>query len=221
LWMIILLPIAFFFRDPDSTLRATFFVAFVVTAASAFLFLPVACRMSLSTAGTLAAATLVFFNLRSFTTLLSTIEAPVVLLSYLAYAYFLLSAGESRFSRPRAAFMAGLLGGVAFLARTDSVFLLAGYAVLLAVRALRGRVTLATAARSAGFASLGALPLAGPYLVYNLAAFGHLLSVSGHKKIVFSAAIAQLAAPYQVLSQVLAPRIAWMTGLPAGPIAIP
>ena len=220
LWMMILLPVAFFFRDPDSTLRATFFVAFVVTTLAALFFSRVSRRMHLSAAGILLAAGLLFLNLRSFTTLLSTIEAPIVLLAYLAYANYVLSSGEDRFCRSRAAFLAGLLGGVAFLARTDSVFLLVGYAVLLVLRVVRGRVPFATAARSAGFASLGALLLAGPYLIFNLAVFGHLLSVSGYKKIVLGAAMHQITAPYTRLLDVIAPRIAWITGLPAGAIAV-
>lgn len=105
------------------------------------------------------------------------IDAPLVLL--LGNAYLLVVLREGLVDKGWGAQLAdGVLLGLLFLARVDSVFiLLAAYGAGAMVVARRPRLLPRLAASAAA-----ATAVAGPYLVWHRAAFGHWLPISAHIK---------------------------------------
>jgi hypothetical protein len=214
LWMLLMIPLCAITSDPEVTLRMVFALAFMVMLAALYLFTKVVVRLRFSLGGVTIAFVIVFANIRSFTMLLSTIEAPIVLLMYLAYIHFSLRTGDRRFTKTTTALLGGILMGLAFLARTDSVFLCASYGLLLLYHLITKKITLAAGARAGLAAAGGVLAIAIPYCAVNYANFGHVLSVSGHRKIASFSLDRTLTLPVHLLRDTLVPRLTWAFGLP-------
>src|SRR5262249_25583787 len=119
---------------------------------------------------------------RSLTIFFSMIESHMVLLMYMAYVVYAARAGVRRFQEPRTAFCAGLIMGLAFLARIDSFMLPVVYGAFLVSGVLRGVHPRRQAMRCALAAMGGVMLFAVPFLASNWIRFGHLATVSAWMK---------------------------------------
>lgn len=181
LWLLILLLVYGLIHNPWLALRGVYAVILAAQLVSFGLFVVIARRTRMTAAGLAAAVFILFINIRSFTVFFSFLESPLVLLVLLGYLAFCLQSGDRRFENPNAAFAAGLLTGICFLARLDSLLLPAAYGTVLMFRLMRRRdwkSFLLSAASSAA----GCLLLTIPYLLWNWINFGHLQTVSAWQK---------------------------------------
>ncbi len=180
LWELLLIPFAYFFRDPLALLRIGFVLSALFFLSALLFFYRVTAHLKLTSLGTFAAFIIVFGNLRSFTLWFSLMESALLLLLYFCYLVFSITAGEKRFTDPRTIFGAGFLIGIVFLARADSFLLFFCYVALL--------IRYHTIKKSGSFVMPLLSAVAGvaipviPYLVYNYVCFGKLQTVSSWQK---------------------------------------
>jgi hypothetical protein len=184
LWMLCILPVFALARGaPETGLRAVFSLVFLLAGLSACFASGAAARAGGRNAGLAALLVLafpVFLN-----PLLNGLESGLLVLLLLALIaatlrWELLEPGGRVW---RDALLGALLAGV-FLARLDSVFQVLAVLGALVVRWARARprpaamVLLLKLARVGGVMAV----LVMPYLLWNLAAFGHLVPISGGLK---------------------------------------
>ena len=173
LWFLIILPIYFFNSNPWIALRIAFWIIFVILILAFHEFLKVGKLMKLSIGGMIIALLIVFLNIRSFTVLFSLIEAPLVLFMYLIYINYVLKVGEKRFTNSKYAFHTGLILGICFLARVDSIFLTLSYGIFLIIWFLRLKIKFSIFFRNLLTSAAGFMLLSVPYLIINYAYFGN------------------------------------------------
>ncbi|MFC1890045.1 hypothetical protein ACFL4G_09825 [Thermodesulfobacteriota bacterium] len=214
LFMAMMVPIYWLTGDPWTALKLVYCLIAVLSVVSCLLFGGISKRLGLTLSGFSIGFLILFANLRSFTLLFSLLETPLLLLACLAYLAYALRVGEKRYTQAREAFVCGLLIGLAFLARTDSSLLAAGYGVILLHRTARGRQKIRASARAGAAAAAGSLLLAGPYLLANALAFGHLVPVSGYRKMSVVTDWRILFQPLASVYDYLIPRLALVLGLP-------
>ena len=213
LFMVIMVPIYWLIADPWTALKLVYCLIAGLALASCLLLGNISKRLGLTLSGFAVGFLLLFANLRSFTLIFSLLETPLLLLACLAYVAHALKAGEKRYTRGREAFVCGLLIGFAFLARTDSALLAVGFTALLLARTARGRQSLQVSVRAGAAAAGGSLLLAGPYLIANWLTFGHLVPVSGYRKISAVTDWRVLFQPLMSIYDYFIPRLALAMGL--------
>lgn len=132
-------------------------------------------------------------------------EAHVNAFCLLSGLLCLLSALDRRHAR--AWFLAGLALGVALLARLDNIFVVGALSVLALLEAARDDLRLAV--RGMVALCLGGALIVLPYLVANLAVYGHMVPISGAIKSTFPAfkpdlnnlgSMGKLSAPFGLIA---------------------
>ena len=177
LWMMMLVPV---FRatgnDRELGLRVTLALQAITLALPTLLLLGAAGRR-------LFGSTAAFVMLGVAVALLPTaqtngMESGVLLLlaAALVYAHARWDVFDLR-APPVRLLGVGCLLGMLFLARSDSVFLIVAWGIVALARVR----SLAVAARAA-LAAAGLAVVTGPYLIWNVARFGHLLPISAALK---------------------------------------
>jgi hypothetical protein len=182
LWLLMLLPVYGLIHDPWLALRGVYIVILATQLVSIGLLVFIARCIRMTASGLLVAGFIIFLNIRSFTIFFSFLESPLVLLTLLSYLVFCQQTGMARFEKPQYAFIAGLLGGVCFLARLDEFLLPVAYGAVLLIRLLLRRKLWRRFLFSATSAAAGCLLLVIPYLAWNWINFGHLQTVSAWQK---------------------------------------
>ena len=214
LWFLIILPIYFFNSNPWIALRIAFWIIFVILILAFHEFLKVGKLMKLSIGGMIIALLIVFLNIRSFTVLFSLIEAPLVLFMYLIYINYVLKVGEKRFTNSKYAFHTGLILGICFLARVDSIFLTLSYGIFLIIWFLRLKIKFSIFFRNLLTSAAGFMLLSVPYLIINYAYFGKIIPVSGSRKIQLLSEWRWLYNPILDIYKRIVPRISFILGVP-------
>lgn len=175
LWLWMLVPIQRVVPDPIASMRAALLLSGALGLASLVMIGRILTRVGAGRAVPIALLVFAWPRFAKQTT--SLLETPLVLLLYLFVILELLTLD---LSRRRARVGLGLLLGLACLARLDSVFLLAAFAVF-ALRDPREPKLLGRAQRAVEPLAVAGLVLA-PYLIWNLSVFGHLQPISGAMK---------------------------------------
>jgi len=183
LWMWMLVPVCAATQgDPEWSLR----IALLVTGAVGVALLLQLCSVLVREAGPWSAALgLVLFAWpRFFWQTADLLESSLLLfLQFLLFSRLCADGEPGGRSRP---FVTGLLLGLICLTRLDSVFLLlawVGYAAWEAVRrpSNRGRLP-SRDLISIGTTLIVVLVIVSPYLLWNLARFGHVVPIAGAMK---------------------------------------
>jgi len=213
LYLLIILPIFTVISDPWVALKALYCLIVIIMVIACFLFGWISRRLEFGLAGFLLAFLILFANLRSFTIFFSLIEAPLVLLIYICYLAFCIQVGDKRFEDVRIAFFSGLLIGLAFLSRTDSVFLVLGFGAVLIYRFIFKKISLRQLIETCLSAACGTMLPVGPYLAINYSAFGHFISVSGYRKVRFPDSFNSFIYPIKSFYIYFIPRLALALGI--------
>lgn len=192
LWMIILVPLcALLGNDPDLVLRGALSLQIIAFLLPSLVITYLVCERWFGPVAGLAglAVALLLFPSRQ----VDGMEAGVLILLGLLLALHF--SGKDRLvreTRPSRGLLTGLLLGLLFLARTDSVFLVAAWILVASWAAGRewsgeamGRAVAGTA-RSLLPTGLVVFALTAPYLAWNLISFGHLFPISGAVKFGFA-----------------------------------
>ncbi len=175
LWLWLLVPIQRLVADPIASMRAALLLSGALGLTSLVVIGRILTRVGAAAAVPIALLVFAWPRLAKQTT--SLLETPLVLLLYLLVFDALLSFD---LSRRRARVALGALLGLACLARLDSVFLLAAFAVFAA---LDGREPKLLGRAQRVFEPLFVAGLfLTPYLIWNLTVFGHLQPISGAMK---------------------------------------
>lgn len=192
LWMWLLVPIAWLTSGDTTWLLAGAQLAVVLIFCASGALLCALLRARLGLAPALFAMSVLLFP-RFLNVLLCGLESGIAVLAAVLLLGELLRGPALRSPEPsRTDARAGVLFGVLFLARLDSVFVALACAACVVLVGL-GSGDLPPGARLArtvrkGLAVFWPLPvLAAPYLAWNLLAFGHLVPISGELKTSHSA----------------------------------
>ncbi|MCP4634833.1 MAG: hypothetical protein GY855_18040 [candidate division Zixibacteria bacterium] len=213
LWFVVILPIYLIISDPWMNLKVVYWLTFIIICVAFWQFSRLSRTLALSAGGAIVALMIIFFNIRSFTILFSLIEAPLVLLIYLLYLNYATKVGDRRFSEPKTALFIGILLGLAFLSRTDSVFLIISYGIVLAFRILNRKLHYIDGLKSGISAILGAGIFVLPYLLINFLNFGKIIPVSGLRKIVIPTGLSQFIFPLNNLYSFKVPQFRYVLGV--------
>jgi hypothetical protein len=200
LWMACLIPVFALFRgEAEPALRGALALTAVVGGAAVWMaFLAVSRQRGTGTALGVAA----LLTVPPFASALTCgLETGLLLL-----LLFMLIAAEDRFqllaldASPARNLALGVLLGAVFLCRLDAVFVVAAVgAAAVWPRSADGAVRLVPALRKARQVALPLAAIAGVYLAWNAATFGHLVPISGAVKSSFprpSFALARLLHPH-------------------------
>lgn len=182
LWMFLLVPLFWISNsDPGSSLRLalSFQTVFLLAPSLALLFFATRKRFGdwAAMAGLISGIWL--FPARQ----VNGMESGVLILTFSALIFWVLrEAGRSK--EPRFQFIAGVILGFAFLARTDSIFLIAGwgFAILIFETIDEGPAVIRGFSRRILPAAIGVVLVSGPYLLFNQLTEGTLLPISGALK---------------------------------------
>ena len=211
LWELVLIPLAWLFRDPNMLLHAGFVLSAALFLAALLLFFRLASHLRFTDIGIVTAFIVIFANLRSFTLWFSLIESVLLLFCLMGYLVLSVEVGTRRITVPRTAFLWGALIGVIFLARLDSFLLFPCYLYYMA-RHFSGTKERGFL-RAATFTSAGAAIVVLPYLAINLRYFGMLMTVSSWRKS-YPINLENLAGPLQRFYSETLVRFVYVLNLP-------
>ncbi len=215
LWLLINLPIYFILKNPLTALWGTYFLIFILLEFSLWFFCRISRELNVSVAGSIVAAIIIFFNLRSFTIFYSLLEAPLVLFVYLIYIFYMIKDKNKRFSSPKSSFISGLLIGIGFLARTDTVFLALSFMTIFIYKSIKYKIGMKTFFSTGLSACFGFIIPALPYMIANkifMRSFGQVSAA--HKINMFSFSSIKIA--IQDFYDYLLPRLVYLLGLKTG-----
>lgn len=183
LWLLTLRPLYACVSDPLLALRGVYGLIIGLQLVALGLLGALARRWGMSAAGWAAAVVLLVLNVRSLTIWFNLLESPLALALMLLYLHVATRLGEARFLRAGAGAIAGVLIGLAFLSRLD-FFLMAGAfgLVWLARARASGNVVWRSRIVAAAAAAGGCLAAVLPYLAWNMANFGRVMTVSSWQK---------------------------------------
>jgi hypothetical protein len=178
LWMIMLLPVASFFKAPENLLRAVL-VLQILLAGTGFGFLGLIFeKTGTKKSGLLLAGALVFLNPVLLSIFVNGLESALYFCALcLGFLLWVITLDKKPYE-----FLLwlglGAFFGVVFLSRLDGAILAfwLGVAILINNEALTARIK-----KALGF-GIGFIAVSVPYLAYNLARFGNLMPISGRVK---------------------------------------
>jgi hypothetical protein len=199
LWLLTMLPIFLIIKDPMQALWGVYGLISVLVTLTALLFVGVAKRLSFSSSGIYGAFFIVFLNMISFITIFSMLEVPLILCVYVILIGYALSQGENRFIEAKSAFVQGVLIGLAFLSRSDSILLVFCYGAMCIATSVKKKMGLLHTLKILSSAASGTALFIIPYLSANFIYFGHIISVSAWTKLSRPITAAQIFAPAERL----------------------
>jgi len=217
LWLLLLLPVYGCVPGYLSALKAVYFLIFLIQLISILLFAEIARRTRMSNTGFILGVFLLVLNIRSFTVFFSLLESPLVLLCYLAYLFFCLHTGSTRFSKPIPAAIAGMLIGICFLARLDGFLLAVAYGTVWLLRVILRQNAFREAWRGALFSAAGCLLPVVPYLLWNVSSFGHVETVSAWQKVSISSPVKSCKIITSWCRYQFVPRVKYILGIESIP----
>lgn len=176
LWEAFLIPVFGVVKNPNTALKVVYLLISVIIFACAYIFLKIFQQSGFCPEAILVSFGILFLNMRTFNLWFSMLESPLVLLFL---AILILAYADGLANRRPLSF--GFLAGLLFLARTDNVFLVA--TLFVAMLLFTSEKSISSRFKRAIEFGLGAFLIALPYLAWNVLNFGHLLPVSGLRKI--------------------------------------
>ncbi len=177
LWQLTILPIYLVFPGTDAGLKGVYLLLIAICLVNVFLYIKICEKLKVGIAGLFIGLFLLFLNFRMFTLWFCLLETSMVLLTLQILILLWL-----RYNLSKGAFLFGLAAGLAFLARTDNIFLITTLGFFLLIGGIKRAGFKRGIFDSLKYAA-GIAILAFPYLTINLIYFGRILPVSGFRKI--------------------------------------